>query len=198
MQLVPVGFDRIFAVTMNKTPRVSENFAFTLIELLVVIAIIGILMSLLFPAVNGAMDAAKRATAKNDVTQIATAVTAYETEYGKLPDTNATAQDVTGDWLKALGGSNVASLNPRQIVFIELAGAKRGKSGTNANGAFVDPWGGNYRIAFDADYDNSVTVAGTNSVTVRKKVAVWNAPSTQTNPVPTAAQQTRRYVVSWE
>ena len=182
---------------MNKSYRDSEKSAFTLIELLVVIAIIGILMSLLFPAVNSAIDAAKKAQAKNDVTQIATAVIAYETEYGKLPDTNATVQDVSGDWLLALGGSNASSLNPRQIVFIELAAAKKGKSGTNASG-FVDPWGGKYKIAFDSGYSNTITVAGTNGLTVRKVVAVWNDPSTQTNPVPTAAQQTRRYVVSWE
>ena len=177
---------------MNKTPRDSENSAFTLIELLVVIAIIGILMSLLFPAVDGAMDAAKRTQAKNDVTQIATAVTLYETEYGKLPDTNSAAQSVAGNWLQALGGSNVSSLNPRQIVFIELQNAKKGKSGTNSSGTFVDPWAGVYKIAFDGDYDNNVT-AGTNNVVVRKKVAVWNDVSTSPSN-----KQKRRAVVSWE
>ncbi len=184
---------------MTNTPHIPERSAFTLIELLIVIAIIGILMSLLFPAVNGAIDAAKKAQAKNDVTQIATAVIAYETEYGKLPDTNSSVK-VTGDWLKALGGSNAANLNPRQIVFIEIAAAKRSKSGTNATGDFVDPWGGNYMISFDDNYDNSLTSVGTNGSggTIRKKVAVWNDPATQTNPVPTASQKTRRYVVSWE
>jgi prepilin-type N-terminal cleavage/methylation domain-containing protein len=191
------GFDRHPAGTMNKTPSNSENSAFTLIELLIVIAIIGILMSLLFPAVNSAIDAAKKAQAKNDVAQIATAVVAYETEYGKLPDTNEFPKIVTGDWLKALGGSNVGTppLNPRQIVFLELAGAKRGKSGTNSSGTFVDPWGGNYMIWFDGNYDNDVK-GGTNSVSIRKKVAVWNDPSTQSNS--TSAQKPRRYVTSWE
>jgi len=51
-------------------------------------------------------------------------------------------------------------------------------------------------IAFDSGYSNTVT-GGTNSVTIRKVVAVWNNPSSQI-PTPTAAQQTRRYVVSWE
>ncbi len=60
--------------------------AFTLIELLVVITIIAILMALLFPAFKGVQDQAKRTQAKNDVTQIVTAVNAFYTEYGKYPD----------------------------------------------------------------------------------------------------------------
>lgn len=176
---------------MKKTPQTSEKSAFTLIELLIVIAIIGILMSLLFPAVNSAIDAARKAQAKNDVTQIATAVIAYETEYGKLPYTNAAPIKVSGDWLKALSGSNASSLNPRQIVFLELQGAKKGKGGTNTSGEFVDPWNMPYYVAFDDDYNNRVMVSTngttTASVEVMKKVGIWNA---NTN--------TRQQVRSWE
>jgi len=65
--------------------------AFTLIELLVVIIMIAILAGLLYPAINGAQNQAKKAQAKNDVTQIVTAVNAYYTEYGKYPiDSTAT------------------------------------------------------------------------------------------------------------
>lgn len=178
----------------------SAREGFTLIELLIVIAIIGILMSLLFPAVNSAIDAARKAQAKNDVTQIATAITAYETEYGRLPNTNAGAQDVKGDWLAALGGSNAASLNPRQIVFIEMQTAKKGKSGLsngNASTGFVDPWGGMYRIAFDNDYDNTIATAGEAPgpvvANLRKKVAVWNTPLGKND-----SEKKRRSVASWE
>lgn len=177
-------------LTLSSRPRAPR--AFTLIELLIVIAIIGILMSLLFPAVNSAIDAARKAQAKNDAVQIATAVTAFEAEYGRLP-TNATA--VSGALLQSLTGQNTTD-NPRGIVFLEVQAWKKGKSGTNASGAFIDPWGGSYRIALDTDYDNTVTGAGTNSQTLRKKVAVWNDPSTQTGTP--ANQRTRRYVTSWE
>jgi prepilin-type N-terminal cleavage/methylation domain-containing protein len=188
---------------MYNTPRNSENSAFTLIELLVVIAIIGILMSLLFPAVNSAIDAAKKAQAKNDVTQIATAVIAYETEYGKLPYTNFTVQDVGGDWLAALGGSNAGtpSLNPRQIVFIELPNAKGGKKGVT-NGTWYDPWGAKYQAVFDSDYDNTIPTAGDSAgitgASLKKKIAVWNKVSDMSSNNVSASQQKRRAVVSWE
>src|SRR5437879_9358394 len=60
---------------------------FTLIELLIVIAIIAILIGLLFPAFKGVQDQAKRTQAKNDLTQIVTAVNAFYTEYGRYPVT---------------------------------------------------------------------------------------------------------------
>lgn len=179
----------------------KSSRAFTLIELLIVIAIIGILMALLFPAVQSALDSAKKAQAKNDVVQIATAITAYETEYGRLPDTTATAQDVGGDVLKALMGSNASSLNPRQIVFLEVQTAKRGKSGLTNNN-FVDPWGAAYKIMYDDNYDNKISGPGSppgliTATEVMKKVAVWNNPNAH-NDNPNAGKKKRRAVASWE
>ncbi len=186
---------------MNNSPRIPDRSAFTLIELLVVIAIIGILMSLLFPAVGSAIDAAKKAQAKNDVTQIATAVIAYETEYGKLPSTNSSIVDVGEPFLSALMGSNTSSLNPRQIVFIEAPNAKGTppKKGVT-NGFWYDPWGAKYQIAFDDNYDNTIASAGDakgiTGASLRKKVAVWNNVTAMSNT--TDAQRKRRAVVSWE
>ncbi len=63
----------------------SGQRAFTLIELLVVITIIVVLMGLLFPAFRSVQDQARRTQAKNDLTQIVTAVNAFYTEYRKVP-----------------------------------------------------------------------------------------------------------------
>src|SRR5437764_5929178 len=73
--------------------------AFTLIELLVVSTVIAILMALLFPAFKSVQDQAKRTQAKNDITQIVTAVNAYYTEYGKMPvdDTKQGFDTLVGD-----------------------------------------------------------------------------------------------------
>ncbi len=63
----------------------TRRNAFTLIELLVVISIIAILIGLLFPALRGVQEQARRTQAKNDLAQIVTAINAYYTEYGKYP-----------------------------------------------------------------------------------------------------------------
>ena len=71
--------------------------AFTLIELLVVITIIVILMGLLFPAFRGVQDQAKRTQAKNDLTQIVTAVNAFYAGSRQVSSRNS-EHYLWGDW----------------------------------------------------------------------------------------------------
>lgn len=119
----------------------NNDRAFTLIELLVVITIIAILMALLFPAFRGVQDQAKRTQAKNDLTQIVTAVNAYYTDNGKLPVDNTKQGfdtllgDPGGSYdnalifnpLRAIPDSNWNSanvLNPRQVAYLTASDAK--------------------------------------------------------------------------
>src|SRR5437588_8977437 len=109
--------------TNNHESLVVAQKAFTLIELLVVIAIISVLLGLAFPVFQGVLDRAKKVQAKNDLTQIVTAVSAFYTEYGKYPVvTDDTPIADNSDLFYSLrsvsagaNGSNV--INTRQIVF---------------------------------------------------------------------------------
>jgi prepilin-type N-terminal cleavage/methylation domain-containing protein len=177
----------------KQTPKAKRRSAFTLIELLVVITIITILIGLLFPAFRGVQDQAKRTQAKNDVTQIVTAVNAFYTEYGRYPvgttvTTDAAAWYGPGGAITENGGlfavlrgtESPIVLNTRQIVFISPPDAKdqtTSRSGikTTTSG-YYDPWGTEYAIKIDADYTNQIEANPYSDLTspIRTGVIAWS------------------------
>lgn len=175
--------------TPTAPPRTKAE-GFTLIELLIVILIITVLLALLMPAITQVKYSAWKTVAKNQCIQIATAITAYETEYSRLPNfTNATNL-LTPNNLGMLLASD-ASNNPRGITFIETRTWALGKGGTNTNG-FCDPFISTnpYKVVLDTNYSNILsnmpyqstnggTVSNTN--TLSKHVAVWTIWTNGTN-----------------
>jgi prepilin-type N-terminal cleavage/methylation domain-containing protein len=175
---------RTFAFSQGAPALPKRRRAFTLIELLVVIAIIAILVGLLFPAFKAVQNQARQTQAKNDLTQIVNAVNAFYTDYGRYPisgivettfgpggsptnnenlfrELRACPNPPTGSCASA------ATLNTRQIVYISPPDVKNSASprsgigitgGVGGNlGQYFDPWGTNYVIRIDGDFNNQVT-----------------------------------------
>jgi len=170
--------------------ELEMKHAFTLIELLVVIVIIAVLMGIAFPVFSSIQNQARKTQAKNDVTQIVTAVNAFYTEYGKYPLPSSASGDgyTVGDGttsskavFDALRGIDL-TLNPRQIVFIAPAEDKtqtspKGKMGSDDQ--FHDPWTSPYVIRIDADYNNQVPnpysgTGGAGPDPLRQGVIAWS------------------------
>ena len=177
----------------NKHESPSTNFGergFTLIELLIVIAIVAVLLGLAFPVFQAVIDRAKKVQAKNDLTQIVTAVSTFYTEYGRYPIDSSITTDGAATFGGGVTGKPVidelraksASLNTRQIVFIsppeESAQASpKGKIGSD--GQFHDPWGSAYAFEIDANYDNEVTnpygsSGGAGADPIRQGIIAWS------------------------
>jgi type II secretory pathway pseudopilin PulG len=162
--------------------------AFTLIEMTVVILIIATLAAALLTATSGMFDRARKVQAKNDLTQLITAINAFYTEYGQYPvaaqsgDDSADypgADDANGaaviDTLRVPTPSAPPALNPRGIVFLNALTAKSSTAPISGVGttihAWYDPWGSAYRFKIDNNYNSTLTNpytanAGTTSLTI--------------------------------
>jgi prepilin-type N-terminal cleavage/methylation domain-containing protein len=142
---------------------------FTLIELLVVIAIIAILATLGSKSLRSARLSARKAQAMVEMKSIETAIKSYINTYGKLP-VSAEEQgapdpepdeDSSRNVIQILTAENTVD-NPRELVFLE-------PQSTSVGGDFRDPWGAQYLIVLDTDYNGEIAYGGE---IIRRKVGV--------------------------
>ncbi len=77
--------------------------AFTLFELLIVIGILGLLASLLLPAISAAREAARRMDCTSRMRQIGIAMSNYELTYGMLPALRLGSDSTGGPYARTSG-----------------------------------------------------------------------------------------------
>ena len=162
--------------SLQKFPKAKSN-SFTLVELLVVISIIGLLAGLGLPAINGAIQAGKKAEVASMAESIKTAVNAFYAEYSQYPS-NSGKTDTNFLALMATTNSTGASVqNTRGIAFLEVPPKFTNASGivtpkgfsTNTNNTFlilIDTGG----VGFVNPKSISSALTNTN---VPSSVAVW-------------------------
>ena len=110
--------------------RIKKGF--TLIEMLTVLVIIGLIMSMLFPALQKARQRARILRAKSEVRELTKALNAYYYTYknwGSLHNGSVDANMV----------SVLAGDNPDKIQFMTFPTSAE-------SGGFKDPWGTMYRV----------------------------------------------------
>ncbi len=167
----------------------SSRHGFTLMELLVVITIILILAGISFPAAQGVLAKAKKASAQNMALQVRSSIAAYYTEYRRYPLPKGTAKGkdvtiITDDKLMdiLLGASTPTGrqYNPRGISFFAGKKAKGASNGLVMNqsggGRLLDPWGQLFQVTIDTDFNNRVSAkARTGGMEiVPQSVVVWS------------------------
>lgn len=158
---------------MNTSNRTSRQ-AFTLIEMLVVISIIAILASLTFTALSTAVLTSKKNVAGTEARSVAMAIEKFYNDYKYLPVPPADqgykpgpgggdfgdeqVQPFTEEESKKIiqtlmaipeGYNQGHQLNPRKTVYLDL-------STPTGDGTLEDPWGNQYRIKMDRDFNNKI------------------------------------------
>lgn len=109
--------------------------------------------------------------AASDVRTLQGAVDSFRFEYGYDPvPTNTKREAHQAEILQVLCPSadslSARSLNPKGIHFLNVPPDRV------IDGAFVDPWGNPYHLAFDSDGDG-ITEVGSTHITSR--VAIWSS-----------------------
>jgi prepilin-type N-terminal cleavage/methylation domain-containing protein len=222
------GAKPVYSAPAQRCVSARRRRAFTLIEMLVVIAIIGILASLLLPALAVVKKNSMIKSAKVDMNNIAAAVGGYQGQYTlapvpkQLPNNADNAKDYSYSAFNnevivilmdiatnAVPVNLNHSRNPEKQAFLnaKLTASTNGAGVSTIDFNYRDPWGTPYVIAFDLDYDNKVNVPDTVDpefaqypyVDIPRAVLVWSrGPDRKAVAGNPNAPENRDNIKGWE
>jgi type II secretory pathway pseudopilin PulG len=158
------------------------------VELLVVISIIGLLAGLGLPAINGALQAGKKAEVSAMAESIKTAVNAFYAEYSTYPSNASGKTDST--FLTNMSTTNTNGGNYRGIAFLEVPPKFTNSSGiVTPRGLYKGGGQSNFFILIDTQglgFVNPRSVSSVTNANVPSSVAVWVVdPAANTKAVGT-------------
>lgn len=151
---------------------VAQQGGFSRQEFLFLLAFLLLLASLALPAREFVKRWQRLVMARGDLRSVVAAVHRFHSQYNVWP---GSAPVHAGDihFGRRISNSHVMNIlrsvegagnqdhamNSNRVVFLDVASASAGLSGLDANGDFVDPWGSQYRIVLDLDYDGVCEVS---------------------------------------
>ena len=153
---------------------------FTLVELLAVIVIIMILVGFLMPALHGTKKQAYNKKAKAECMAITTAIISYKTDKRKWPvgGDNGKPDKTYGD--EGDDRLNVYVINELILPKANPPYLDIGDFKTDSDGNVIDPWGEQYIIKIDTDYDGVLVTDEYNDkykLSTNATVVVWSSGS---------------------
>jgi type II secretory pathway pseudopilin PulG len=167
-------------------------------EWLIVLGVLSMLAGIVVPTVWAYRRHQRLSMARADVTVLLQASRRFFEDYRYWP-TEHTGQ--YGDFrygdessnrevlnvLRAVDGPGNPdhSVNPRKIVYIEVAPYREGWSGLTPDGAFVDPWNTLYQVVLDTDLNNSCIIdRSIYKPLLGEGVGVWSCGPDQRSDTP--------------
>ena len=136
----------------------------TLIEMLVVIAIISILAGLVFPALGLARQNAKKSKANSECQSLKTAIIMYESEFSCWPVKASGEGSALNDGDYKMLCRMLTGENGKKMMFYEVG------VGFEESKGILDPWGNQYQVILDTDFDGKISNKGDVSTIAGKEL----------------------------